>query len=62
MIIIIINSYLSKKGGYMKNRSSKIVLYLFLILIVIGVVYTACKDITPSQETIEANVELKLSK
>lgn len=46
----------------MKNRSSKIVLYLFLILIVIGVVYTACKDITPSQETIEANVELKLSK
>jgi hypothetical protein len=28
----------------------------------LAAVYTACKDITPKQTRIEANVELKLSK
>ena len=46
----------------MKNKSSKTILYLFLILIVVGIAYTACKDISPKQQVVEANVELKLSK
>jgi hypothetical protein len=46
----------------MKSKSSKTVLYLFFILLVMGVVYTACKDIKPNQEVIETKVELKLAK
>lgn len=46
----------------MKNKNSKVAIYLFLILIVAGVIYTACKDITPKQEIVEKNVELKLAR
>lgn len=42
-----------------KNRTF---LWLFLLVLVIGIAYTACKDITPAQEHIENNVEIKLSK
>lgn len=42
-----------------KNRT---VLYLFLLILIAGIAYTACKDITPAQEHIESNVEIKLSK
>ena len=42
-----------------KNRT---VLYLFLLIVALGVAYTACKDITPAQEHVENNLELKLSK
>lgn len=38
------------------------ILYLILGVIVLGIVYTACKDITPEQQRIESDVELKLSK
>lgn len=37
-------------------------LYAILGIIVLGVVYTACKDITPVQQKVENQVELKLSK
>lgn len=46
----------------MKNKNSKYVLYLVLCVIILGIAYTACKDITPKQERVEQNVELKLSK
>lgn len=38
------------------------ILYLFLGVIIAGVAYTACKDITPEQERIENTIELKLTK
>lgn len=38
------------------------ILYLILGIIVLGVAYTACKDITPEQERIETQIELKLAK
>lgn len=37
-------------------------LYVVLGVIILGVAYTACKDITPVQEKVESQVELKLSK
>ncbi len=46
----------------MKNRNNRYVLYLILGVVIIGTVYTACKDITPEQQRIETKVELKLSK
>jgi hypothetical protein len=46
----------------MKNKNSKVAIYLFLILLVAGVIYTACKDITPKQEVVEKNIELKLTR
>lgn len=46
----------------MKNRNNKYVLYFVLGVIILGIAYTACKDITPKQERIEQTVELKLSK
>jgi len=42
-----------------KNKS---LLYIFLIALIAGVAYTACKDITPVQEHVESDVDLKLSK
>ena len=42
-----------------KNRH---VLYIILLCLVLGIIYTACKDITPEQEHIANNVELKLNK
>ena len=38
------------------------ILYLILGIIILGVVYTACKDITPEQKRIETPIELKLAK
>lgn len=47
----------------MKAGSSKnIILYVILIIMVLGVIYTACKDITPEQERVESEIELKLGK
>ena len=45
----------------MKTRNNKYILYLVLGVI-LGIAYTACKDITPEQQRIENKVELKLSK
>lgn len=42
-----------------KNRS---MLYIFLIVLIAGIAYTACKDITPVQEHIQSDVDVKLSK
>lgn len=38
------------------------VLYIILSIIILAVVYTACKDITPEQKRIETTVELKMAK
>lgn len=38
------------------------VIYLILLFLIFGLVYTACKDITPEQEKIVENIELKLNK
>lgn len=38
------------------------ILYVFLGIIVLGVVYTACKDITPEQNHVETTIELKMTK
>ncbi len=38
------------------------ILYLILGIMVLGIAYTACKDITPEQQRIEQNIELKLAK
>lgn len=38
------------------------ILYVFLGIIVLGVVYTACKDITPEQNRVETTIELKMTK
>ena len=37
-------------------------MYAILLILIIGVAYTACKDITPEQEQITENIELKLNK
>ena len=42
-----------------KNRSW---LYIFLIVLIAGIAYTACKDITPAQEHIQSDVDIKLNK
>jgi len=54
------NNYLL--GGKSMREKNKYTLYLVLLVLAIGVVYTACKDITPEQEHITNEVELKLSK
>ena len=46
----------------MKKNNSKYLLYVLVLFVVVGVLYTACKDITPQQEKKEVSVELKLSK
>lgn len=46
----------------MRNKNNKYILYLVLGIIVLGIAYTACKDITPEQQRIETKVEIKLSK
>lgn len=38
------------------------IIYAFLGAIIFGVIYTACKDITPEQNRVETIVELKLTK
>ncbi len=38
------------------------ILLLILGIIILGVAYTACKDITPEQKRIENSIELKLAK
>lgn len=42
-----------------KNRYT---IYFVLLVCALGVIYTACKDITPEQERITNEIELKLSK
>lgn len=46
----------------MKSKSKKTTVYVILAVIILGIVYTACKDITPEQQRVTANVELKLNK
>ncbi len=42
-----------------KNRH---ILYVILLGLILGIIYTACKDITPEQEHIVNNIELKLNR
>lgn len=37
-------------------------LYTILIILMIGIAYTACKDITPEPEHVSKTLELKLNK
>lgn len=37
-------------------------IYLFLLVLILGIAYTACKDITPDQEKVTQDITLKLSK
>lgn len=46
----------------MKNKGNKYVLFIVLGLLVLGVLFLACKDITPTVEQVEEKVELKLGK
>ncbi len=46
----------------MKNNSRKSWVYAVIGIIVLGIAYTACKDITPQPQRVETGVELKLSK
>lgn len=46
----------------MKQGNNKIIFYAVLLLIVGAIAYTACKDLSPSQELVEKKIELKLSK
>ena len=46
----------------MKNKSNKYILFIIMAVLLAGVAYLACKDITPTTQTIEKQVELKLSK
>lgn len=46
----------------MRSGKGKFVFFLVLGIIIAAVVYTAAKDITPEQERVEANVEVKLTK
>jgi len=43
-------------------NTGKLILYLIFAVVIAGTVYTAVKDITPAQQHIEQNIELKLSK
>lgn len=44
------------------REKKKLGLYIILLILLLGITYTACKDITPKQETITNNIELKLNK
>lgn len=44
------------------KSNKKNILYFFLLIVVLGVAYTASKDITPVQEHIESTLDLKLNK
>ena len=44
------------------REKKKYGLYVVICVLLLGVAYTACKDITPKQETITTDVELKLNK
>ena len=46
----------------MRNKSNKYILFIIIAILLIGVAYLACKDITPAMQTLEKHVELKLSK
>lgn len=46
----------------MRSQSNKYILYFILAVLVLGIVYTSCMDITPKQTVIEKSVELKLTK
>ncbi len=53
--------FINHKERNMRSKRNYII-YLILLVLVLGVVYTACKDITPEQEQIVKNIELKLNK
>lgn len=38
------------------------ILYVVLGIIILGVIYTAFKDITPEQKRVETSLELKIAK
>ena len=44
------------------RTNKKYGIYIVLLVLILGVTYTACKDITPEQQQITENMELKLSK
>ena len=46
----------------MMKTKKRYSIYLILLVLILGIAYTACKDITPEQEQITENVELKLNK
>ena len=46
----------------MRSQSNKYILYVILAILVLGIAYTACMEITPQTSLIENKVELKLSK
>lgn len=46
----------------MKNKSGRYIVYVILGVVLLGMAYTACKDIVPEQERVEQAVELKLVK
>lgn len=46
----------------MKKDKTNYLYGAILLILLVGVLYTACKDITPEQTRVETNIELKLSK
>ena len=44
------------------RTKNKYTIYIIVLILALGIVYTACKDITPAQEQVTKEVELKLSK
>ena len=58
---LFIDYILLDREKMMKTKKNYII-YLILLFLIFGVAYTACKDITPKQEKIVENIELKLNK
>ena len=46
----------------MKAKKGNIILVFVVVLVLFGVIYTACKDVTPKTQLIENNIELKFNK
>ena len=53
--------FINYRERNMKTKRNYII-YLILLILVLGIAYTACKDITPDQEKVVENIELKLNK
>ena len=46
----------------MKSKSNKYWIYAVSIVLLLAVLYTACREVTPVNRTVENNVELKFVK
>ena len=46
----------------MRSQNNMYILYVILAVLVFGIAYTACMDITPQKTLVEKNIELKLTK